>query len=218
MNKKLIMLDLICYGAIPYLMWNYGREPLGDYIAILLSTVPGLIYTVYRFIKEKQFNIAGLFIITSLLIGTIVNLFSSSADNMLWNQVYLGFITGVIFLLSMMMKKPLALYFAVDMAYLQGYRREDSKELFNSKGLFLWFQIINILFVFRSIFTSSLKASLVQKYGADGYDKVIIYLNISGWVFNALIFLGFIFISNKIAQFIQQSRNQEREVSPSVDG
>src|SRR5690625_7616003 len=64
MNKRLMLLDLICYGVIPFLIWNYGRESLGDYIAILLSTVPGFIYTIYRFIKEKQLNIFGLFIIT----------------------------------------------------------------------------------------------------------------------------------------------------------
>lgn len=62
MNKKLITLDLLCYGVIPFIIWNYGREPLGDYIAILLSTVPGFIYTVYRFAKENQLNIAGIFV------------------------------------------------------------------------------------------------------------------------------------------------------------
>src|SRR5699024_12004654 len=124
MNKRLMLLDLICYGAIPFLIWSYGREPLGDYLAILLSTVPGFIYTIYRFIKEKQLNIFGLFIITSLLISTAVNLLSLSASTMLWNQVYLGFGFGLVFLISSLIKKPLALYFAVDVAYLQGYPRE----------------------------------------------------------------------------------------------
>lgn|SRR5699024_66036 len=217
MNKRLMFLDLICYGAIPFLIWNYGREPLGDYLAILLSTVPGFIYTVYRFVKEKQLNIAGLFVITSLLISTTVNLLSTSANNMLWNQVYLGLSFGMVFLFSTLIKKPLALYFAVDVAYLQGYPREDSRRLFKSTGLFLWFQLINLLFVFRALFLNSLKASLIQSYGPDGYDKVIIYMNISGWVFTGLIFLAFLFVSNKIAQYLKQLEDEKRESSAGVE-
>ncbi len=38
------------------------------------STVPGFIYTIYRFAVEKQLNIMGLFIISSLFITTAVNL------------------------------------------------------------------------------------------------------------------------------------------------
>src|SRR5699024_6127122 len=100
MNKMLIILDIICYVVIPFLLWNYGRSFLGYYLAVLLSTVPEFIYTVYRFVNEKQMNITGLFIITSLLISTVVDLLSTSALNMLWNQVYLGFGFGAVFLLT----------------------------------------------------------------------------------------------------------------------
>lgn len=198
MNKKLIILDIICYGVIPFLLWNYGREPLGDYLAILLSTVPGFIYTIYRFVNEKQLNITGLFIITSLLISTVVDLLSTSALNMLWNQVYLGFGFGLVFLITTIFKKPLALYFAVDFAYLQGYKREASKELFKAKSLFFWFQLINILFIVRALVLNILKASLIESYGATGYDQVLIYMNISGWLFTGLIFLTYLLVSNKI--------------------
>lgn len=216
LNKRLMMLDIICYGVIPFVIWNYGREPFGDYLAILLSTVPGFIYTVYRFVKEKQFNIAGVFIISSMFISTGVNILSPNADTMLWNQVYLGYGFGMIFLLSMLIKKPLALYFAVDVAYLQGYPRKQSNKLFRAKGLFFWFQCMNGLFVFRAIFTNSLKAYLVHTYGAAGYDKVIIYMNISGWVFSGLIFLGFIFISNKIAAYTNALRKQAKETPETI--
>lgn len=201
MNKKLIILDIVCYAVIPFLLWNYGREPLGDYLAILLSTVPGFIYTVYRFVTEKQLNIAGLFIITSLFISTVVDLVSTSAIHMLWNQVYLGFGFGVVFLITTFIKKPLALYFAVDIAYLQGYQREESRNLFKTKGLFGWFQFINVVFIFRAIALNWLKSSLLQLYGAEGYNQVIMYMNVSDWIFNGFIFLAYIFVSNKIMKF-----------------
>jgi hypothetical protein len=202
MNKKLILLDIICYAVVPYLIWNHGREILGDYWAIILSTVPGFIYTVYRFLKEKQFNIAGLFILGSLAISTTVNLLSSSAESMLWNQVYLGLAYGVIYLLSIFIKQPLALHFMVDWAYLQGFARQDSRTLYFKPQLLKWFQLLTLLFVARSIFMNGLKAFLLQTYGAGGYGKMLIYMNISGWIFSAVVTLGFVFIGVKINQYV----------------
>lgn len=206
MNRKLVFFDLIFYAAIPYILWTYGKEPLGDYWAILLSTVPGLIYTMYRFVVEKQFNILGLFIISSLFITTAVNLISASAETMLWNQVYLGFGYAVIFLLSILFRKPLALYFAVDWAYLQGYARKSSKALFMTKGIFLGFQLLTLLFVVRSAFQNALKMWLLIKHDAASYGQMIIYTNISGWIFNGLIMLSFMLISVKINNYIQNQR------------
>ena len=84
-NKKFILLDLIFYAALPYLIWNFGRDSLGDYTAMLVSTIPGFVYTIYRFILDKQFNITGLFILGSLALGTTVDLLSGSAEQMIWN-------------------------------------------------------------------------------------------------------------------------------------
>lgn len=212
MNRRLAFLDLLCYAAIPFIIWNYGREPLGDYWAILLSTVPGFIYTIYRFVVEKQFNIMGLFIISSLFITTAVNLISTSAESMLWNQIYLGLGFAAIFLLSMLLRKPLALYFAVDWSYLQGYERKSSKALFMTKGIFMGFQLLTLLFVVRSTFQNALKMWLLIRYGAESYGQMIIYMNISGWIFNGLIMLGFILISIKINNYITSRTSEEQEV------
>ncbi|MED4015567.1 VC0807 family protein [Sutcliffiella cohnii] len=196
--RKTAILDIIFYIAIPYIIWNYAREPLGDYYAILFSTIPGIFYTVYRFFKEKQFNISGLFILGSLCISTSVNLLSNDAESMLWNQVYVGYFFASIFLVSIFIKQPIALYFAVDFAALQGHARANSKALFSTKGIFIWFQLITFLFVLRGIVQNTLKAWLINTQGVDGYGQMIIYLNISGWIFSGIIFLGFILVGNKI--------------------
>lgn len=208
MKRHLVILDIICYLAIPFFMWNHLRESLGDYWAMLLSTVPGFVYTIYRFIAEKQFNISGLFIISSLLIGTSVNLLSGSAEKMLWNQVYLGFVYAAFYLLTIIIRRPLAMCFAADFAYLQGHPRKNSLALFSRKELFGGFQIITLLFVIRFIFQNSLKAWLILTYGVDGYGQMLIYMNISGWIFSGLITLGFILIgikTNKVVAALYQS-------------
>ncbi|MGD7044436.1 VC0807 family protein [Jeotgalibacillus proteolyticus] len=209
MKKNIILLDILCYGVIPFLIWNQGRDLLGDYWAIILSTVPAIIYTVIRFFVERQFNIAGIFIVTSLLISTTVNLLSENALSMLWNQVYLGFSFAGLYLLSILFKKPLALYFMVDIAFLQGYPREGCKALFKEKGLFIWFQLLTAFFVLRGVTQNSLKAWLIDTYGADGYGQVIIYMNISGWIFSALIAAGYFFIGSKITRHLAEKNEEE---------
>jgi len=199
--KRIAIFDLIFYAAIPYFIWNFVKEPLGDYYSMLLSTIPGIFYTGFRFYKEKQFNITGLFIISSLCCSASVNLLSRNAETMLWNQVYLGYFFVAVFLISMIVKKPLALYFAADFAVLQGHERASSIALFSSKGLLNWFQLLTALFVFRGLCQNLLKAWLIAAYGVDGYGKIIIYLNITEWIFSSIITLAFIIVSFKIRKF-----------------
>lgn len=205
MNKKIVLLDLIVYAAIPYVIWNYGKEPLGEYLAMLLSTAPGFIYTIYRFFKEKSFNIAGVFIIVSLFIGTLVDLLSGSADKMLWNQIYLSYGFALVYLLSVIIKKPLLLYFAVDWNYLQGNPRKTSKILFYKRGNFAAFQLFTCWIFFGLIVKNTWKLSLLLQYGVQGYDKMIIYMNIAGWVFSILNMVGMVLVYIKINKYIKEN-------------
>lgn len=209
-GKKLILLDMIFYAGLPYLLWKFGREPFGDYVAMLITTIPGFAYTIYRYIKEKQFNIAGLFIIGSLALGTTVNLLSGSAHQMLWNGVFLGLFYVIIHLIAFVIKLPLALYFAVDFAYLQGFPRKGSTRLFYQSGIFKWFQIIQALFIIRGLSMAGLKVFLLQKYGVDGYDQMIIYRQALSWTFGILITGMFFYTNVPIKQFFER-QNEELE-------
>ena len=132
---------------------------------------------------------------------------------MLWNQIYLSGFFTTIYLASIIIKKPLALLFSVDYAYLSGYPRENSKQLFNRTGLFKWFQAITVLFVVRGIVHISVKTWLLLKYGADSYGSMIIYLNIIGWVFTGLVIMSYLVIINKINSVVKSDKSvQEKGV------
>lgn len=204
MNKKIVLFDILFYAVIPYLLWAYGREPLGDYWAIILSTVPGFIYTVFRFFAERQFNILGLYIISSLVLETIVNLLSQTAESMIWNQIFLGYGFSLVFLISMLINKPLTLYFMVDYAYLMGHKRSDSKALYKRKELFVGFQLLTLLFVIRFLFQNSLKAWLLTSHGVEAYGQMLIYLRISGWIFTGIISISFMLLIVRINKLVEK--------------
>lgn len=198
-NKYLIFLELLFYAALPYVIWKFGREPFGDYAAMLLSTVPGIIYTVYRFAKDRQFNVTGLFILGSMLIGTAVDLLSGSAEQMIWNNVYLGLFYTLLYVILFIVKQPFSLYIAVDFAYLQGHARKESKALFFQKGIFLWFQLIQVVFIIRGLVMAGITVFLLRKYGIDSYGDMLIYKRVASWVFSGIL-MGMFFYINVVVQ------------------
>lgn len=216
MKNKIFLIELIVYAVLPIAIWKYGREVVDDYIAMLVSTIPGIIYTIYRFAKDKQFNITGLFVLTSLVIGTTVDLLSGSAEQMIWNGVYLGLIFSAFHFLLFMIKRPLSLYLAVDFMYLQGDARQDSKALFYQKGIFKYFQMIQILFVVRGVCMAALTAFLLNKHGIDGYTSMIIYKQIATWTFSIAIIGLFFYINVPVKKYFAKQNKQLEQVSTSI--
>ena len=210
-NKRFVLLELLFYIALPYIIWNYGRDPFGDYVAMLFSTIPGFIYTIYRFVLDKQFNITGLFILGSLVLGTTIDLLSGSAEQLIWNRVYLSLFYTFLYFVALIIKRPFSLFFAVDFAYLQGHDRKESRTLFNQKGIFRWFQWIQVVFIIRGLFMAGLTVFLLKKYGIDSYGNMLIYKQVAGWVFSALIMGMFFYINIPVRKYFEKQQNQLQE-------
>ncbi|TYS60168.1 hypothetical protein FZC74_08485 [Sutcliffiella horikoshii] len=206
MKNKIVVFDLLFYLALPYLIWKFGQEPLGDYYAILLSTAPGFVYTIVRFAVERQFNVTGIFIMVSLLVSTLVDILSGDAFTMLQNSVYVSAGFGILILGTMLIKKPLALYFGADIAYLQGHKREDSLKLYQHKNILPSFYFITAVFALRGLVGAGLKYYLIGVYGVDGYDRILFFMKVNGWIFGALIAAGFIYSSLKINEYLEKTK------------
>ena len=89
--------------------------------------------------------------------------------------------------------------------------------LFYKKGIFYWFQLIQIVFIIRGIFLAALTVFLLKKHGIDGYGSMIIYKQIAGWVFSIIV-IGMYFYINVIVrryfakQQIKQQVNNNGEI------
>lgn len=203
MKTKFIGIEIIVFIALPYFIWNYLRDYTGDYYAMLLSTAPGFVYTIFRFSKDRQFSVGGLFILLSLLLGTLVDLLSGSAIQMLWNSVWLGFAFTVVYLVSMIVRKPLALYFAVDFAYLQGFPRANSHHIYSIKENIKWFQLITAIFVIQGLVMNSVMALLITRHGVEAFMHLILLRKALGLIFGILIFVGYLLTSKKVTTYTQ---------------
>lgn len=198
MKNNVILLDILFYLALPLFVWHVLRDYVGDYYAMLLTSVPGIIYTLYRFNQTKKLNVTGTFILASLVIGTVIDLLSGSALRLLWNNVYYSLAMGIFFLATMLFKRPLALYFALDVAELQGYDRKFSKHLYYHKPLLLIFQGITLILAFRSGLFAGVNSWLILEYGVEAFDKGILLKQVLGWVITAITVIGFFYVGKVI--------------------
>ncbi|MGF3104920.1 VC0807 family protein [Rossellomorea sp. DUT-2] len=213
MKRNFVLLDLLIYVALPLFAWNILRDYIGDYYAMLLSSVPGIIYTVYRFIEMKKVNTFGLFILVTLVVGTLIDVLAGSSIQLLWNNVYYAAALSLFFFITMLFRKPISLFFGLDFAELQGYDRTFSKRLYYKKPLFRIFQLITLCFALRSGIQAIVNAWLIVEYGVEAFDKGIILRQAFSWIMTGITVAGFIYIG----KIIQDSPQLVKKVRTELD-
>lgn len=195
MKGKAVLFDLLFYIGIPLIMWHTLRESLGDYATMLLASVPAILYGLYSFIKQRRVNFSGLFILVTLIVGTLIDILSGSAIQMLWNNVYYGAFIGFFYIASMLLKRPIAYYFALDGAELMGYERSIVKDYFSIKRNVIVFHFITFCYGLRSLIVAGVNVHLIGKYGVEAFDQGIIFKQILSWSITIISTLGFLYVA-----------------------
>ncbi|MBM7691349.1 hypothetical protein JOC77_000754 [Peribacillus deserti] len=200
MKKNIIVLDLIFYVAVPLLVWNFGRDYMGDYLAMILSSVPGILYSLYRFYEIKKINFFGCFILINLVVGTLIDVLAGSAIQLLWNNTYYLFVLGGVFVLSILINRPIALLFALDIIELQGADRKEVKQLFYQPKPLLVFKLITMAFALRDIILGIVKIWLITEYGVEAFDKGIFLRQVFSWTVTILTGFGFYYVTKIVEE------------------
>ena len=192
--------DIVFYLIFPFVIWKFGKHYVDAYYAMLISSVPGIFYTLYCFKKERQFHVTGFFILITMIVNTSVDLLSGSAEKMLWNDVYYHITLGTLVICTIFIKQPLMLYFAADYAALQGYDRKESQVLYRDPRLFPSFQYFTLFFGLQFILLSFVKIYMISKFGVDGYGEMKALMTGIGWFVSIGIGAGFLWVGHKIKQ------------------
>lgn len=195
MNKNILVWDLICYIIFPLVIWHGSRAYIGDYYAMLISTVPGFIYSVIRFMILKKVNFLGIYLIVTLAIGTLIDVLAGSALQMLWNSVIYSYALSFLLLISIAINKPLYLLFAVDIMELRGRNREILIQEFYQKKVLFIFKLITFGFAFQGILLASIKVWLIMTYGVEAFDKGLVLRQVLSWTISAVLIYGFVHIA-----------------------
>jgi len=192
--KNRMLLDAFFYIAVPLIAWNFFREHWGDYYTILIGMVPGVIYTVVTFVINKEWNITGIFFLTIITLNLGMNLFSSTAEEELWNGVWLGYISIAFYSLTILIRKPIGMYFFIDYAFAKGVPREKSRVLYRLPNNFHYFIKFTLFLILREIVVIVVKSTMIKELGVDGFNSIQITTSVINYAFTALTIVFVIYI------------------------
>lgn len=194
---KRIFLDAFFYLGVPLLIWNFFREDLGDYYAILYGMLPAVIYTIAMAVIKKEWNVTGIFFLSLISLNFVFNLISKTAVQELWNGVYMSIISIVFYILTIGIKKPIGMYFFIDYAYAKGVPRKASKALYTSSENYGYFVQFTLFLVLREIVTGGVKSYLIFDKGVEAFNTIQLTSSIIGYVFTGLTVFYVIYIIKK---------------------
>ncbi|MED4876398.1 hypothetical protein P9711_01430 [Anoxybacillus geothermalis] len=158
------------------------------------------IYVFYRYWLIRKVQWFGTFLIVNLAVSTLLNIFAGSALQMLWNDVWYSIVLSVFFLVTVVVKRPLLLYFSLDFVEMQGAPRSVMKRRFLERDVFSLFQWITVGFALRDGLLAAIKAYLIVRYDVEAFDRAIVIREGIGWGITILCMLGFVRISKIISE------------------
>jgi len=193
------------YALLPYAIWTIARHTVSDYHALLLSTVPGFVYTIGRFAMERSWNVTGLFLIAALLIGTTIDVLSGDAETMIRNHIRTLLAFGLFFFLTMLVKRPMALYFFEDTAKVLGWMPESMRDRakLRSEGLLPYFQALTLLLALRYVVIAVVKTIMFSIHGIEGYGLLIWWRVALSWGFGALLLLASLYVAGRVRERLE---------------
>lgn len=195
---KRILLDAFFYLAVPLITWNLFREDLGDYLTILMGMLPAVIYTIAMAILKKEWNVTGIFFLSIISMNFIFNLLSKSAEQELWNGVYMNIISIVFYLITIFIKKPIGMYFFIDYAFAKGIPREKSKVLYRKPKNYPYFVKLTILLTLREVVLVTVLSYIIIEKGVDGFNTFQATNSVLGYIFMGLTVLYVIYIAKNL--------------------
>lgn len=170
----MLIVDFVLFFIFPLVFWELCREVVGDYPAMILSTLPGFLYSLYRFKNNARLNYTGICVILNLTAGILVDFLSGSALQLLWNNVFYSAALLLIYSVSFAVRKPLYLYFTLDLMAISGYDRKITKELFFEKKTYKLFQLITLIYCANELLYIACLARWIMIYGVEAYRLDII--------------------------------------------
>ena len=197
MRNKILM-DLFFYLAVPLLAWNFLREYYSDYLVILFGMIPAVIYTVVAFIRGHEWNVTGLFFLSLITLNLTMNLLSSTAEEELWNTVWIGYISIAFYTLTILFKNPIGIYLFIDYAYAQGVPRAKSTALYRLPENFHHFIKFTMFLVLREIVVIAVKTPMIMKMGVEGFNTIQITTSVINYSFTALMVLYIMYITKQV--------------------
>lgn len=111
-NKKSVILSIVINGFLPLIVYKILMNYFPSLTALIIATIIPCIGNVYEILKEKKIDVYAMFILFGFILGIVAVLLGGGEQFLLLRESFITGITGLVFLVSLLFKKPLIYYFA----------------------------------------------------------------------------------------------------------
>jgi hypothetical protein len=212
--KSSMLWDVVIYLVLPVAVWRLGEGHLPDYYLILLTGIPGIIYTVLTLAIRKKANFTGIFLLATMLIDSALDLLAGSVRNMFLYGFWQSVVMILFYALTLLFRRPVSMYFALDVAELQGYNRQETRELYVSPKPWRLLQLITVLMGVKSLGFAIIKWSVLTHFYNEqvgkltiGYDNYLFYIRMYNWIWGAVIAVCWLLFYRSVMALVKDEPN-----------
>lgn len=219
MPKNLdLVFDVLCYFIFPILCWEVGRVYLSDYIALLISSFPGIVYSLYRYLETSSLSVTRVFLLLNIIIGLFIDLFSGTAPRLLWNDAYYSLGLSLFYLGSCFFFKPLIFYIALDLLVLQGYDRKLTREVLLSKEALTVLRWITLLNSLREFMYAFFLIKTLPEHGVEIYTLSVFLDQLFSFLISGISLIGFYYLYRLLNEIVTVHKYAARKRSFKLRG
>jgi len=140
--------------------------------------------------NRRSINISLLFIVALPVIYVGLTLLCKSQEGVFWKSLYYNTIVTTLWILSVILRKPLALEFFADFDAFMGKNRKERIEIYKSNEVLPYFYGLTIFFAACSATKAIIWVNIVMNYSLIRSSAVFISIDILNWILLALEVIG----------------------------
>ncbi|HEY7959023.1 MAG TPA: VC0807 family protein [Sphingomicrobium sp.] len=121
-----IFLELLVNFILPFAIYGYAAAPLGDVRALLLSSVPPILWSFVEFVRHRRLDALSLLVVCGIALSLLAMLGGGGVRFLQLREKLVTAVIGLVFVGSAAMGKPLV--FELARATMRRKSDEEAKE------------------------------------------------------------------------------------------
>lgn len=109
---RAVVLELLINFILPWLVYRYGVGRYGESGALILSAVPPLAWSGIELLRFRRIDALSVMVLAGIVLSLAALMLGGSPRMLLMRESLISGLVGLVFLLSLAMKKPLIFYLA----------------------------------------------------------------------------------------------------------
>jgi hypothetical protein len=110
--KPGILVELAVNFLLPWLIYRWAQPHYGETGALYASAIPPVAWSIIEFIRLRRVDFLSLFVLAGIVLSIVAMMLGGDSRALLIRESFVSGAFGVVFLLSLALRRPLIFYLA----------------------------------------------------------------------------------------------------------